>query len=310
MSCGVYSASVGIGTNITPSVVITSQSNEMRSGSAYNLLTSASSNTVAPVISLGSIVNTQYLSANATDQLALRSKFVYLANEQSFGSGGIQLGNHGFSVVNMVGLRHIRTFTTSITETAQSFASTVSQAYSIVCGLFSVNSGSGNITLKTTGTITLDAPNVIGAVPSGTIVMYGLSTVPTGWVVCDGTNGAPDLRGRFVIGANPMGSGTNPTLFTTALGTNGGSQNVVGAHTHRYWDTKFSESGNSLPWYLKNYDTEWSGATLPINLAAIGSSSTDNNNVFMGNAEYTESPTGSTNDTRPPYHALVYIMKL
>src|SRR5207237_1315846 len=43
----------------------------------------------------------------------------------------------------------------------------------------------------------------------GIIVLWsGLaSAIPSGWVLCDGTNGTPDLRDRFIIG-----DGTGPTL--------------------------------------------------------------------------------------------------
>ena len=39
------------------------------------------------------------------------------------------------------------------------------------------------------------------AVPSGVITMYSGSTAPSGWTLCDGTDGAPDLRDRFIVGA-------------------------------------------------------------------------------------------------------------
>jgi hypothetical protein len=40
-------------------------------------------------------------------------------------------------------------------------------------------------------------------IPLGVIVMWGglLSAIPTGWALCDGQNGTPDLRDRFVKGA-------------------------------------------------------------------------------------------------------------
>lgn len=40
-------------------------------------------------------------------------------------------------------------------------------------------------------------------VPSGVIVMWSgvVADVPAGWLLCDGTNGTPDLRGRFIVGA-------------------------------------------------------------------------------------------------------------
>lgn len=38
------------------------------------------------------------------------------------------------------------------------------------------------------------------AVPSGVVVTWpGLSVdIPRGWAICDGTNGTPDIRGRFI----------------------------------------------------------------------------------------------------------------
>ena len=41
-------------------------------------------------------------------------------------------------------------------------------------------------------------------VPVGTIAMWSgaLDTLPEGWALCDGENGTPDLRERFVLGCN------------------------------------------------------------------------------------------------------------
>ena len=40
-------------------------------------------------------------------------------------------------------------------------------------------------------------------VPTGCIMFWSGSTedIPEGWVLCDGNNGTPDLRNRFVVGA-------------------------------------------------------------------------------------------------------------
>ena len=62
------------------------------------------------------------------------------------------------------------------------------------------------------------APSASG-VPTGAIMMWsGASTaIPTGWVLCDGTNSTPDLRNRFVIGAGD----------TYAVGATGGSSTTT-----------------------------------------------------------------------------------
>ena len=54
-------------------------------------------------------------------------------------------------------------------------------------------------------------------VPQGTIVLWSGATVPSGWSICNGENGTPDLRGKFVIGVN-----ASPFTLNSA----GGSQNT------------------------------------------------------------------------------------
>ena len=70
-------------------------------------------------------------------------------------------------------------------------------------------SASGNIdaaTLTTSGKMTVNGDLVVsgsingtGAVPIGGIIMWRGTTPPSGWQLCDGSNGTPDLRGRFVV---------------------------------------------------------------------------------------------------------------
>lgn len=60
-------------------------------------------------------------------------------------------------------------------------------------------------------------------VPSGVIVMWSGSvlSIPTGWFLCDGTNGTPNLTDRFIVGSG--------TKFTHA--STGGSFDLAGTNT-------------------------------------------------------------------------------
>lgn len=44
--------------------------------------------------------------------------------------------------------------------------------------------------------------STLKGVPIGTILMWTGSVIPEGWALCDGSNGTPDLRGRFPLGEN------------------------------------------------------------------------------------------------------------
>lgn len=57
--------------------------------------------------------------------------------------------------------------------------------------------------------------------PSGTIVMWPgeLSTIPSGWALCDGNNSTPDLRDVFLYGWG-----------TEAVGVTGGSDSSEHSH--------------------------------------------------------------------------------
>lgn len=66
--------------------------------------------------------------------------------------------------------------------------------------------------------VTADTP--AANLPSGVIVMWSgtLDAIPDGWALCDGSNGTPDLRNRFVMGVGAA-------EYTGSTG---------GAHSHRH----------------------------------------------------------------------------
>ena len=69
---------------------------------------------------------------------------------------------------------------------------------------FAANAASADVaTTVPDGAITAAklAPGV--ATPAGAVIMWSgpANQIPPGWVLCDGTNGTPDLRNKFIVGA-------------------------------------------------------------------------------------------------------------
>ena len=62
-------------------------------------------------------------------------------------------------------------------------------------------------------------------VPIGSIIMYygNIAELPSNWIVCDGTNGTPDLRNMFIQGTN----------IEAEIGDIGGNKDIVNSlHSH------------------------------------------------------------------------------
>lgn len=96
-----------------------------------------------------------------------------------------------------------------------------------------------NKDLNTVGKI-MEGGNAL--LPRGSVIMWYGSTVPAGWYECNGQNGTPDLRAKFVIaagGAYPVNStGGSATFAATGTTSSGGSHshdvaiNAGGDHNH------------------------------------------------------------------------------
>ena len=134
-------------------------------------------------------------------------------------------------------------------------------------------------------------------IPSGVIVIWSGSSgsIPSGWYLCNGSNGTPDLRNRFVVGATS----------TYAVGATGGSADaIVVSHSH-----SASDSGHT--------HTTFNGANLNSNVTnggvagTVNRGSTFSNETNSASANISVSTTGSsgTNANLPPYYALCYIQK-
>ena len=139
-----------------------------------------------------------------------------------------------------------------------------------------------------------NAPTSAPAIPSGGIILWSGSTgsVPSGWYLCDGTNGTPDLRNSFIVGAGN----------TYAVGATGGTADaIVVSHTHTATVTDpghlhaggWVQSGN-----LSRANTDTTGSYSNTSTATTGISVANSTTGVSG-----------TNQNLPPYYALAYIQK-
>ena len=129
-----------------------------------------------------------------------------------------------------------------------------------------------------------DGSNLSGVsgIPSGFIGLWSGATnaIPSGWVLCDGNNGTPNLRDRFVVGA-----GSSYSVDDT-----GGAADVtltidqIPSHNHSY----------NQPTYTTYSFTGGNGSQRS---QSASSSSTGSKGG------------GQSHENRPPYYALAYIMK-
>ena len=148
--------------------------------------------------------------------------------------------------------------------------------------------------------------------PSGGIIMWSGSTnsIPSGWALCDGANGTPDLRDRFVIGAGGSRSvdetsdGQMPSHNHSFSDSASGSRPDI-IQTERAGQSEGEEYARSIPWSGYSSYTV-SGATSSGGQISVRIRNTSYNISISGNT----SDAGSGSEVIAKYYALAYIMKL
>ena len=128
-----------------------------------------------------------------------------------------------------------------------------------------------------------DGSNLTGVsgIPAGLIAMWSGATnaIPSGWALCDGNNGTPNLQDKFIVGAGS----------SYAVDATGGSADAtLVSHTHNLLYNHGSFGGSS------GAVTPRSGNS-PVTPGISGRVSTEGSSA--------------TNANLPPYYALAYIMK-
>jgi microcystin-dependent protein len=170
------------------------------------------------------------------------------------------------------------------------------------------NISSNNLTINNSINVFGFATNAL--VPSGVILMWNgnTSNIPTGWVLCDGNNGAPDLRDRFIVGAGS----------TYAVGDKGGKKNLTldvnQLPSHNHGSGSLVMPDHKHGYVTKNSKNDGQGGIVGGNNdngaygEVYGVSNYDNNKQITGSTSNTGS--GSSIDITPPFFALCFIMKL
>ena len=141
-------------------------------------------------------------------------------------------------------------------------------------------------------------------VPSGVIVMWSgsLSNIPTGWALCDGTNGTPDLRDKFI--KSVPNSSTDP-------GATGGapSHNHAGSTGDHTLTIAEMPSHKHDMWQLTSDIQTWR-FTGDASASFTRSNKVDTRQMDATGGDQPHSHPISSDNNLPPYYELAFIMKL
>ena len=176
---------------------------------------------------------------------------------------------------------------------------------------FVAPSTSGNV-LTSNGTTWTSA--TITSFVAGMIIMWSgtIATIPSGWVLCNGSNSTPDLRDRFIIGATADSGGAAKTNITGTPSQTGGSKDAsLPSHTHTA--TVTDPQHNHTPQTLGSAQAGSDNGGAPVD-ASTGygtsrtSAVTSSSSTGITVANSTEG-VSATNANLVPYYALAFIMK-
>ena len=159
------------------------------------------------------------------------------------------------------------------------------------------------------------------SIPVGGIIMWSgtIASIPSNWRLCNGGNGTPDLRNRFVIGASiddaTIGTGgsggvtkAHTSIETPTNYVTGGSKDaVVVSHSHGVTDPGHQHNfaykgGDGALWSISGPPDPWSGAG--------GETRERLTTTKTTGITITSEGQSGTNKNLPPYFALAFIMRV
>lgn len=155
------------------------------------------------------------------------------------------------------------------------------------------------------------------SVPSGFIGMWSgtIATIPSGWYLCNGSNGTPDLRDKFIVGASSDETSIAKTNITGSLTQTGGSKDAIAvSHSH----TATSTSSVTDPGHTHTSPSNGApngggaGAAFTAGMGNTpGQTTLSSGTGISVSTSTTVASAGSsgTNANLPPYFALAFIQK-
>ncbi len=135
----------------------------------------------------------------------------------------------------------------------------------------------------------------------GTIKMFfgSASDIDAGWQLCDGSNGTPDLRDKFILGGEFADVGNEEVEQATVIANHGSQTLTIGNHVddvtsanQSATDTVTDDGANQKTVAIAH------NHVVSLNLSHAGSSVTDADAHSV------------TTDYFPPYYTLAFIMKV
>lgn len=151
-------------------------------------------------------------------------------------------------------------------------------------------------------------------IPKGSIIMFnGLSSeIPKGWHICDGTEGTPNLTGKFIKASNTSGeTGGKSTIqileenmpkHTHTFVRNQVTTSESGAHTHTIRG-KYGKYDNA-----NNIECLETG--LETDLITTSQSGAHTHTIDMSTTQLSYQGEGKPIEFEPLYYSLIYIMKM
>ena len=149
-------------------------------------------------------------------------------------------------------------------------------------------------------------------IPSGLITMWSgsIGSIPTGWNLCDGSNGTPNLLDRFIVAAgssyavNGTGGATTATLVIANMPTHTHTATVTDpGHSHTL---AISGGASSITGLGASGASGWQGTNTGVNYVSSSGTNTSTTGVTVSNAS---NGSGTSFSILNPYYALAFIQK-